>query len=216
MKAKPDTPIDRTPIALLRAIKDGDIDPSSLSAAERRACVEHVHAEGANTPEIATLLAVSVRTIRRDIAQMREDHAATMDARFVPRMIGMLLQEAEIAQMRLRRLGRDKDSSPGDRIESAKAAWSVTRDLIQSLQSLGYLPSAVRQIQAELTHRVANDELQSQIREVEAIATSIDLPNGTQLLAQIHSVQSRLPPNPASPAAPVAGSSDASAAGAKP
>lgn len=208
MKQKLNRDVDRSPIALLRAIKDGDIAPSSLAAAERRACVEHLHAEGANAPEIATLLEVSVRTIRRDIAQMREDHAATMDTRFVPRMVGMLLQEAEVAQMRLRRLGRDKDGTLADRIEATRAGWGVTRDLIQSLQSLGYLPSAVRQIQAELTHRVANDELLSQIREVEAITTEIDLPNAAQLRSEIHAVRSRLAPVTAPPPAAASSKGD--------
>ncbi len=214
MKAKPADAVDRTPIALLRAIRDGEIDPTSLSGSERRACVEHVHAEGASASDIATLLGVSVRTIRRDIALMREEHAAAMDEKFVPRMVGMLLQEAEIAQMRLRRLGRDKDSSPGDRIEAAKASWGVTRDLIQSLQGLGYLPSAVRQIRAELNHRVDSDELATDLREVEAIATEIELPNGKQLLAQIHAVGSRLTSSASSPASP-ANTNDANAGGAK-
>lgn len=210
MKSKPSADVDRSPIALLRAIKDGDVAPSSLAAAERRACVEHLHAEGANAPEISTLLDVSVRTIRRDIAQMREDHAATMDTRFVPRMVGMLLQEAEVAQMRLRRLGRDKDGTLADRIEATRAAWGVTRDLIQSLQSLGYMPSAVRQIQAELTHRVAHDELLSQIREVEAVTTEIDLPNAAQLRSEIQAVRSRLAPLTPSPPAAAPRTGDAS------
>ncbi len=185
---------DRSPIALIRAIKEGELAASSLAGPARRSCVEHLHAEGWGAVEIAELLSVSVRTIRRDIAELREEHNATGDPKFISRMLGMLMQEAEIARMRLRRSGRDKDSMPADRIAAERAAWEVVRDLIRTLQGLGFLPSAITQVQAELTHRMKGDELLSELREIEAITKDIEIADTPGLDSRLGAIRSRLVP----------------------
>ncbi len=185
---------ERSPIALIRAIKEGELAASSLAGPARRSCVEHLHAEGWGAVEIAELLSVSVRTIRRDIAELREEHNATSDPKFVARMVGMLMQEGEVARMRLRRLGRDKDSMPADRIAAERAAWEVVRDLVRTLQGLGFLPSAVTQVQAELTHRMKGDELLSELREIETITKDIELADTPGLDARLGAIRRRLVP----------------------
>lgn len=141
---KLDEQTERSAIETLRAIKAGDVDSKLLNPQTRRACVTHLIFEGLTSSEIAHLLKCSERTIERDRNEIREANSLRVDDRFPARIAGELFSEAELAIGRIRRAARDAAAAPGERITAEKLCFDIRCDLVDRLQSLGYLPSATR------------------------------------------------------------------------
>ncbi|HBS29438.1 MAG TPA: hypothetical protein DEB06_08310 [Phycisphaerales bacterium] len=109
----------------------------------------------------------------RDRQRIRRSNALKRDPALVEQMVGRLVGEAETAVSRLRRVARDAQTSAAVRVEAERSAWTVARELVQSLQRLGYLPMATAQVRAELTHRVEEppsvEELAQELERLESI-----------------------------------------------
>jgi len=58
----------------------------------------------------------------------------------------------------LTRLARMKDASISEKVQSEFAAWKVLKELIERLQSLGYLPSQPAEIVGTFYHRSDDSE----------------------------------------------------------
>jgi DNA-binding CsgD family transcriptional regulator len=136
----------KSAIGLLREIQAGKTAGVNLAAADRRRIVEHLTAEGYGTQEVAEILKVADRTIQRDRAAIREQNAIKADPALVPIIVGNMMAQAEASASRLRRIARDKETPPSSRVEAESAAWHVTRTCIETLQELGYLPKAPKQV----------------------------------------------------------------------
>jgi hypothetical protein len=143
-------------LALLQKIKNGQINPESIGKAERMLLVPFLMAEGKSTAEIAHLLKVADRTIERDKKALREEIAITKDPKLVEQMAGRLMYETELSIQRLRKVQRDKDASPADKIEAERTSNQIICQLVKTMQSLGYLPTAAQKIEADLIHRAAS------------------------------------------------------------
>jgi predicted DNA-binding transcriptional regulator YafY len=143
-------------LALLQGIRNGSIDPKYLPPDERRPLVFFLTAEGQSSAEIAHLFKRSDRTIERDIKALREEIAITKDPKLVEQMAGRLMCETELSIQRLRKVQRDKDASPADKIEAERTSNQIICQLIKTMQSLGYLPTTAQKIEADLTHRAAS------------------------------------------------------------
>lgn len=187
-----DSAPETSPISIIRDIQNGTLAAQSLSSKSRRACIEHLRAEGYGASEISEIFKVSVRTVRRDLAQIREDHAVTTEPKFVARTVGALVHESEISIARLRRVARDRECPHATKVEAERLAWVVTRETVETLQSLGYLPTAAQQIQADLTHRIEGDQLQQDFHEVEAVLREVGLPIDSPAARQLQSLKLRL------------------------
>lgn len=166
-------------IDVVRDIQQGATAPASVSVQTRRACVEYLTVEGYSAQEIAALLKVSDRTVLRDRAEVRAANAVARDPALVGEMVGRLLSEADAAVSRLRRVSRDKRTPAAVKVQAEQASWQVSRDVVRSLQSLGYLPTATTRVAADLTHRVearpqggSFDELNAP--EYDALAAEIE------------------------------------------
>lgn len=140
-------------ISIIRQIQSGQIDPRTLSPESRCACVAHFISEGLSIAETAEILRVAERTIARDRKLIRERNAIEQNPELVNEMVGRALQEGDVVISHLRRVARDKETRPSDKIDAERGVWEVTRQLTQILQSLGYLPNASQQINAKLTHQ---------------------------------------------------------------
>ena len=168
---------DEPVLALIQQIKEGRLQPKTLSVDDRRRCVEVLRAEGYSQAEIAQILQVSERTIHRDIQQIRETHALAPDPTFPERMIGELCQQAEVSIARLRRIAREKNTSAMERAMAESFAWKVCRELFEKLQSVGYLPKVPQSILAEVYQHT----------DVDAVATYDQLAEEIRELAQVES-----------------------------
>jgi transposase len=144
---------------ILQGIKDGITDPASLLANQRKLLVPFLMAEGQSTAEIAHLLKVSDRTIERDKKANREDNAISQDPQLANVMAGRLFDEAQICSQRIRKFQRDSNCPPAAKIEGEKACFQITKELIEMLQSMGYLPTVSKKLEADLVHHMGNAPL---------------------------------------------------------
>ncbi len=162
--SNPTNPSDPTPtddgdgrtVSVLRKIESGALDPKCISVSERRQLVGFLMSDGCSTAEIAQILQVGDRTIERDKKAVRESNAIARDPKLVEQMVGRLVGEAELSVQRIRKAVRDKKVSPSVKVDAEHRCFQVVNDLFQSLQGVGYLPTAAQKFEADLTHHVGD------------------------------------------------------------
>jgi transposase len=183
-----------SPIALIRDIQRGNLSPSSLSAEARQACVEHLSAEGYRPSEMAEIFKVTTRTIQRDLEAIRESHSVERSPILVGQTVGDIRRHAELAISKLMRFAGDPACPHAQRIEATRNAWTVRRELVESLQRLGYLPTVAQQMHADITHRAGLPDLRQlagQVQELEQILAETGSP-ADGLMAQLDGLKQEL------------------------
>ncbi len=190
---------DRSVLSVIRDIQQGALDSRSLVLEDRRRCVEHLTGEGSSLAEIAEILKVTERTIARDRSAVRRSNAIERDEDITGEMVGQLVSQADTTINRIRRVTRDSDTPPAARIEGEKACWVIARDLVQKLQSLGYLPNAPQEIRGQMTHHVehlpAFGQMNEEVTRLELILSQhVELGEENQqpLLEQLASVKEQV------------------------
>ena len=177
-------------LAIIARIKNKQLHPHTLSADDRRRCVEVLRAEGYTQAEMAQILQRSERTIWRDLEQIKTEHALTVGPQFAEAMIGDLVRQAEISAAHLRRIARETESSAMERAMAESFAWKVIRELFEKLQSVGYLPRVPQGIVAEVYQRLEADpiasyeQLAEQIQELQRVDHTIGLDDPERLRRQ--------------------------------
>ncbi len=120
---------------------------------------------------------VSDRTIERDKKALREEIAITKNPKLVEQMAGRLMYETELSVQVLRKVQREKDASPADKIEAERTNNKNRYQLFKMMQSLGYLPTAAQKIEADLIHRAASsltlEEIKLEAERVKKIQESL-------------------------------------------
>jgi len=163
----------RSPITLVRDLQSGMISATSLSTEARQVCVEYLGNEGYSVGEIAEILKISIRTVHRDRDQIKAAHAVSFTPDMVEQQVGQLLQHADQAIQRFRRIAREKDCPHAARVEAVRGTWTVVKELTELLQHLGYLPTAAHQIRADLTHHMDEppsfDQMQMEVARLELV-----------------------------------------------
>lgn len=117
-KGKEDAHAHDSVSALVRRIEGGEVATAGLTKGHRQQYVQDLVIEGYFTGEIAELLGVSDRTVRRDLRAIRAAHSVERDPETVMEMVGRLVWQADIATNRIRRAVRLKTVKPSDRIEA--------------------------------------------------------------------------------------------------
>ena len=147
---------DGRTVSVLRKIESGVVDPKCISLSERRQLVGFLMSDGCSTAEIAQILQVGDRTIERDKKAVRESNAIARDPKLVEQMVGRLVGEAELSVQRIRKAIRDKKVSPSVKVDAEYRCFVIVNDMVQSLQRIGYLPTAAQKVEADLTHHVGD------------------------------------------------------------
>ena len=162
---------------ILQGIKKGTTDPASLLPNQRKLLVSFLVAEGQSTTEIAPLIKVSDRTIERDKKNIREENALSRDPKLANIIAGRLVDEAQVCIQRIRKFQRDSNCPPAAKIEGEKGCFHIVDSLAERLQSMGYLPTAAKKLEADLTHHMENtlslDEIESEAQRLQDIKTSL-------------------------------------------
>ncbi|MCG8407880.1 MAG: helix-turn-helix domain-containing protein [Phycisphaerales bacterium] len=148
-------------LTLIQRIKNKQLHPRTLSAEDRRRCVEVLRAEGYGLAEIGQILQYNERTIRRDLEMVRAEHALSPDAQLAERFIGNLVREAETSMAHLRRIARETKASAMERLMAETSAWKVCRELFEKLQSVGYLPKVPTSVVADVYQHLEADPIAS-------------------------------------------------------
>ena len=166
---------------ILQGIKDGTTDPVSLLPNQRKLIVSFLAAQGQSTAEIAHLLKVSDRTIERDKKTIRQENAISQDPELASVFAGRLVDEAQTCIQRIRKCQRDSDCPPAAKIEGEKACFQITNNLTERLQSMGYLPTAAKKLDADLSHHIGDslslDEVAAEAQRLQEIKTSLPAKN---------------------------------------
>lgn len=139
----------RGAIALLRAIRSGEISGRTIAPEERRRIVAHLAGEGVSVAEMAEILGVAERTIARDRAQLRKDAALLVGPEQVSETLGWIVEETRQSIRRLRAISRESGAPARDRVEAAYRAADVVIRGGELLRRIGLLPSAADQIHVE-------------------------------------------------------------------
>ncbi len=179
---------DRSVLSVIRDIQQGAIEAKSLAVEDRRRCVEHLTGDGYSVAETAEIFKVDERTIARDRAAIRQANSIECDPQMTGQMIGQLMNQADTCLQRIRRVTRERDTPPNVRIDGEKTCWMIFDNLIQRLQSLGYLPTAPQQLQAELRHQIESlpgfGELTDEVARLELIVSAHEVSEEKQPLLQ--------------------------------
>lgn len=161
---KPDEGTDRV-LHNIQAIKDGRLNPKSLSELERQECVEFLSSEGYTQQQIGEVLTISDRTVRRDLEAIEERNALTPDINLAKRIIGNMFRKAVGHHRYLVRLARTSGPSVSEKSQSEFLAWRVLKEMVEKMQSLGYLPMRPQEITGELFHNFGDEAQEKSFEE---------------------------------------------------
>lgn len=132
---------DCTVAELVRRISDGAVDVDDLPPDLRRECVSHLTVEGFSSSEIAVLLKMSDRTVRRDRAAARQDDAIVPDLYLGDELLGEYHRLTLASIQRLTRLARDADTPPYARLWAEESMSRCYQRLIEIARKLNYTES---------------------------------------------------------------------------
>ena len=161
---KPDEGTDRV-LRNIQAIKDSRLNPKSLSELERQECVEFLSGEGYTQQQIGEVLTISDRTVRRDLEAIEERNALTPDINLAKRIIGSMFRKAVGHHRYLVRLARTSGASVSEKSQSEFLAWRVLKEMVEKMQSLGYLPMRPQEITGELFHSFGDEAQEKSFEE---------------------------------------------------
>lgn len=150
----------RSTTEIIRGLKDGTVAGKALGAEQRRACVERLLLEGVSVHEIADLLRVSDRTVRRDREKIRISNALEPSDNLAATVLGEYRQQADAAATRLARLQRDPTATAADKVAAVRASVEIYDRFIGRLIDLGMIGGEARSearlvMGAELLHLTA-------------------------------------------------------------
>jgi hypothetical protein len=171
--------LDEMPVLdLITKIKEGVVDPKLLYKSTRQLCVETLFVEGVHISKIAGLFKVSDRTIRRDIADMREKNAVAPSPEMTRAILGELVTNGRHHYSSLRQIARLKDAYPDEKARAEYLAWRVGKELVDRLFQAGFLVAADQPLENDTKKKV--DETvyftpkQKEIREMCLALTPIE------------------------------------------
>ncbi|MBF0216120.1 MAG: hypothetical protein HQL30_03885 [Candidatus Omnitrophica bacterium] len=165
---------------LIQDLKDSRIDPGTIDKELRQQCIEVFLGEGYSVPSIAQIFMKCDKTIRRDIEEIRDRNGLVPSLDLAKKTVGEVVVYARIHRDHLMRLARSRDTSVSERAQAEYFAHRVDMEVVDKLQTLGYLPLKPKTIVGDFTHtlNVSDDkvihELKNQLCEVERIASEGD------------------------------------------
>lgn len=148
--------------ALVRGLHDGRVLPGDLSLEMRQRCVDHLTLEGFASGEIAELMKISERTVRRDRAAIRRDHAVEPDLRLGDELLGEFQRIILASIQRLVRLARDPETPAYARLWAEESIVRMYQRLIDTAQRMNYISNGGRRLSH---HRVNDPEEQKRFKE---------------------------------------------------
>lgn len=156
---------DQPLLSLIQEIKSGTMDPKVLPVELRQQIVETLMFEGYAVSQIAQLLNRSEKTIQRDLNQIRSKNALKPSVDLAKQMIGELVIKARTHNAHLMRLARSKGGNISEKAQAEYAAWRVSKELVEKLQTLGYLPLRPQEIVGDLFHHFDDQGLDKSFEE---------------------------------------------------
>jgi DNA-binding CsgD family transcriptional regulator len=168
---------ERSAVQSLQEINSGVLDANTLDKSSRQRCIELLIAEGYGYQHISQVLKISEKTVGRDMKEIRTRNELTPNIEFAKETIGDLFRQGLNHHAYLMRLARSKDARNLEKIQAEFAAWRVLRELVERMQSLGYLPSRPQRVVGDIFCHMQNEEggesledIRKMISEIETVA----------------------------------------------
>jgi len=175
--AEPSAPFDpasQPALTLIQQLRDGSLPPRLLSREQRQQCLEVLLLEGYGQAQLAQLFRCTEKTIQRDVAELRVRHAAAPPSpELAKQLIGEYLLKSRAHHATLVRLAHAKDAPMAERAQAEYLAARVLNDMVDRLQSLGYLPQRQQQVIGDFVHRLEPDQDVASVETVEATIAEI-------------------------------------------
>ncbi|MEL6795450.1 MAG: sigma-70 region 4 domain-containing protein [Planctomycetota bacterium] len=130
------TPLD--PVELIRRLKSGEVSGRSLEIPDRQDCVELLVMEGLSNPEVASVIGLSVSTVKNDKHAIKQRNAIDPDPKLKAEVFGMFSMQVEAATARLTRLAKDPAASVADKINANQAIVSSMSQFADRMIRAGY------------------------------------------------------------------------------
>jgi transposase len=165
---------ERSALQILQEINSGLTDPKLLDKQCRQQCVELLIAEGYTYPQIGQVLKVSERTVIRDVKDIRARNEMVPNIEFAKQFVGEVFNKAMNHHSFLVRLSRAKDTAAAEKIQAEFAGWKILKELVEKLQTLGYLPLKPQEIAGELYHHIAVEEAGESVLEARRMLSEIE------------------------------------------
>jgi len=161
-------------ISLIQQIKDGTLNPKTLSREIRQCCVEFLSAEGYGAAQISQIIMRSEKTVSRDLVDIRARNAITPNIDLAKQIVGDMFQKAMVHHKYLMRIARSPDSSNAEKYQSEFLAWRVLKEVVEKMQTLGYLPLKPQEIVEDIFHHVSGEndiaDAKNMLSEIEIAA----------------------------------------------
>ena len=174
---------ERSTVDLIRDMQDGVISGKSISANQRRDCVELLLLEGLSISEIACKVDHHERTIRRDLQKIRKMNAVHPSHDLQARMLGQYQSQVDVSIARLTKLTRDPAASVADKIDATRTSLNILDRYIERLSRIGFLGAN----QAQSNSNQSLIEL-TQVIGVVASDLGHDSPLGIELQAMMRRI----------------------------
>jgi transposase len=165
---------ERPIFSLIQQLKDASLDPRTLPKELRQQCVEVLWAEGYNESAMAQILQRSEKTIKRDLQEIREKNALSPNLELARQIIGETVQRARMHQGYLVRLARSKDATVTEKGQAEYLAWRVQKELVEKMQSLGYLPAKPQEVIGDIYHHLSLQQEERPFAEIRGILAEIE------------------------------------------
>lgn len=188
---------DKSVIQLLQEINSGQTNPCMLDKASRQLCVDFLKLEGYTNAQIAQVLKCSEKTVSRDVGEIQDRHKMKPNPDFFMKFIGDVFKKAMNHHDFFLRLARAKETPVSDKIQAEFAAWKVLKELVDKLQSLGYLPLRPQEVVGDIFHHLDGTEeeslleIQKMVIELEAVSQEQGSGN-PELLSEIQRLKARI------------------------
>lgn len=172
---KPENHQEKPVAKILREIGEGLIKGEELPVDIRQECVEHMWlTQGYSVMDIASVLNVSERTIKRDKNEIKKRNAQKPSADYALETIGELMHKATAAHEHLIRLSRSKEGSLQEKSLAGYSVGKLIMEQVKILQSMGYLPAKPMQVEEHIHHHeeeeTSVEELKEELTRLEKIA----------------------------------------------
>ena len=162
-------------LSILQKIKNGELDPKTVSMDLRKEFVGILRDEGYTTSQMAQIFEVTDRQIRRDVEWIKDKNSLTPSIKFAKETVGDMVKKAFVHHDYLVRLSNG-DISPADKIQARASAWHIIERLAEKLQTLGFLPLKPTTIVGDVYHHNEGgdtrtyEQLKKDIQDIERVA----------------------------------------------
>jgi transposase len=167
-------PEEKSVLSIIQDIKNGILSPRTLSKEARQRCVEFLDGDGYKEPQIAQILMRCEKTVYRDLKDIEDRNSMSPSVESAKKIIGNMFQKAMVHHKYLMRLARSTEATHGERAQSEFLAWRTLKEVVEKLQTLGYLPLKPQEIIEDIFHHAGDVNDERSITEAKSVLTDIE------------------------------------------